>query len=391
VILGGGPGGATAALLLARGGWSVAVVERKAFPRRKVCGEYLSATNLPLLRALGVSDAFHAQAGPDVREVGLFGGTSILRAPLPRPRGDWGRALGREHLDALLLTAAARAGAEVIQPWSVTGLRSEGEMHVCCAESVPTGATLELRAPVMIAAHGSWEPGALPTQIARQPPRPGDLLGFKAHFHNSDLPAGLMPLLVFPGGYGGMVHTEAGRVSLSCCVRRDRLAAIRGRSSGAAGDAILQFLDSECLGVRRALAGARREGDWLAAGPIRPGVRLRYGRGIFPVGNCAGEAHPAVAEGISMAMQSSWLLTRRLIAWRRAGGVRAYLDVVGDAYAAAWRRNFAGRLYASEALAQWAMRPAAVAGTLPLLHLFPGILPWAARLSGKAKRVVTRQ
>ena len=34
VIIGGGPGGATAALLLARAGWSVAVVEKASFPRR---------------------------------------------------------------------------------------------------------------------------------------------------------------------------------------------------------------------------------------------------------------------------------------------------------------------------------------------------------------------
>ena len=72
VVLGGGPGGATAALLLARAGWSVAVIERARFPRRKVCGEYLSATNFPLLRRLGVAEDFLKSAGPPVRQVGLF-------------------------------------------------------------------------------------------------------------------------------------------------------------------------------------------------------------------------------------------------------------------------------------------------------------------------------
>src|SRR5260370_18710446 len=111
LVLGGGPGGAATALLLARAGWSVAVIERKEFPRRKVCGEYLSATNLPLLDYLGLGEVFRATAGPEVRRVGLFAGSAMLTAEIPRPGGrttDWGRALGREHLDTRLLAQAAR-------------------------------------------------------------------------------------------------------------------------------------------------------------------------------------------------------------------------------------------------------------------------------------------
>src|ERR1700683_2580756 len=124
-----------------------------------------------------------------------------------------------------------------------------------------------------------------------------------------------MPLIAFPGGYGGMVHSDGGRVSLSCCVRRDRLGGLRaGHSSDAAGDAVLSHILDSCRGVRDALEAARRDGPWLAAGPLRPGIRVRGNGGICAVGNAAGEAHPVVAEGISMAMQSAWLLTRRLIA-----------------------------------------------------------------------------
>ena len=52
-IVGAGPAGSTAARLLARAGWSVLLVEKAMFPRRKVCGEFISATSTPLLLDFG--------------------------------------------------------------------------------------------------------------------------------------------------------------------------------------------------------------------------------------------------------------------------------------------------------------------------------------------------
>ncbi len=385
MVIGGGPAGSATALLLARAGWHVAVLERKQFPRRKVCGEYLSATNLPLLEHLGVGEVFREQAGPPVQQVGLFAGDTVVTADLPRPRGvgGWGRALSRERLDTLLLEQARQAGVTVMQPWSAEAISESADGYRCTARCRTSGAGAQLHGDIIVAAHGSWEPGALPTQNQHRPPRPDDLFGFKAHFVDSRLSPGLMPLLAFPGGYGGMVHTDGGRVSLSCCVRHDRLMALRGGNENEAGEIVLQHIQRSCRGVREALAGATRDGSWLAAGPIRPGIRLQRRIGVFPVGNVAGEAHPVVAEGISMALQGAWLLVDRLRAWDEASRPRTGLARVHREYAAAWRRRFAARLHVAAAIAHWAMRPRAVAGALPLLRRWPQLLHWGARLSGK--------
>ena len=167
IVIGAGPAGASAALLLARAGWSVALLERSSFPRAKVCGEYLSASNLPLFDQLGIGTRFRTMAGRPVRKVGLFAGATMAQAELPRPRGahpEWGRALAREHLDTWLRDEARAAGVAILQPWTVTDLTELENIHQCRARSVETEATAALAAPIVIAAHGSWEVGRLPTQ-----------------------------------------------------------------------------------------------------------------------------------------------------------------------------------------------------------------------------------
>jgi len=150
-----------------------------------------------------------------------------------------------------------------------------------------------------------------------------------------------------------------------------------------AAETVLAHVRKSCRGVREALATARLEGPWLSAGPIRPGIRPRFSGGIFCIGNAAGEAHPIIAEGISMAIQSAWLLCERLTARRSQALTRAALEEVGRDYAVAWHNCFAPRVRAAALFARLAMRPAAVTLLLPLLRLFPAMLTLGASWSGK--------
>ena len=382
VIVGAGPAGSTAATLLARAGRAVALVERQPFPRRKVCGECIAASNLPLLEALGIGPAaFAALAGPPLRNVAILQGDRTVVGEIAAARSEahqWGRALGRETLDPLLLERARAAGATVLQPWSVLSLSGERGDHRCLVQSAD-GERAELRAPLAILAHGSWEPLRADRADKRRRRRAGDLFGFKADFRDAKLPAGVLPVLSFPGGYGGMVVADGGITTVACCVRADRLKALRAAQPAVpAGDVVEAMLKRACAGVAAALDGAVRDGPWLASPPLDPGIRLRPDDTVLRIGNAAGEAHPIIGEGMSMAMQSAWILCGLLLAAKTDTDVAAR-------YEAEWRRQFAGRLRLASVLAHGAMRPRLSAPLLALAARWPRVLTAGSRWSGKVR------
>lgn len=388
LIIGGGPAGTTAAILLAQAGWSIGLVEKKIFPRLKVCGEFMSATNLDLIQQLGLSDFYLTASGPAIKRVGLFAADTILATQMPaegNAEPKWGRALGRDHLDDALLNRAKQLGVVLWQPWTCQEIKQEQEMFLC--KLTCNGATEEITARSLIMACGSWE-GNIP-QFNALPHKSSDLLAFKAHFKNTELDADLMPLIAFPGGYGGLVHSDQGRVSLSFCMRRDILQDVRKTHPGMqAGEAALSYIKEHCLGVQKVLENAQQERNWLACGPIRPGIRHRYRNGIFYIGNIAGEAHPIVAEGISMAMQSAWLLSHILLGQRRKLITESDFNDVGKEYSKQWYTHFATRIHAAALFSQVAMRPWSRAVMIQLIKSFPRVLTYGAKLSGKIKQVV---
>lgn len=348
-IVGAGPAGSTAAALLARAGWRVDLIEARPFPRDKVCGGFVGAGAREALETLGLSAAFDAIAGPVVRRLGLYAGAHAAH----RDCGMLGRAIGRAEFDSLLLDRAVSLGARLVRP------RAPG---------APA-------ARLVIDAAGNPRP---------RDHRPSDLIAFKALRRNLRLPLDTMPLIGFPGGYGGLVALDASRYSLSFCVRRDVLARLRTVHPGhPAGDAMLAHAASHCEALREALAGTDPHGRWLAAAPVRPGWRTPA-RGSFAIGNAAAEAHPAIADGIGMAMEAAASLGSLLVANPECLADASRRAAVARRHATQLRARLGVRLLASRLIATTVMQPLLGPLSARAMAAMPMLLGTAARFGGKA-------
>lgn len=147
VVIGGGPAGATAAMVMARLGLKVVVLERSAFPRFHI-GESFLPRNTPLIKELGLAPALGRipQVAKHGVEFAMGDGASSRSF-----RFDEGIPVGatvafnieRAPFDAMVLQGAKDAGAEVIEGPGATvktiAELTDGFVRVEAAGGVYTG------------------------------------------------------------------------------------------------------------------------------------------------------------------------------------------------------------------------------------------------------------
>jgi 2-polyprenyl-6-methoxyphenol hydroxylase-like FAD-dependent oxidoreductase len=144
-VVGSGPAGATTALLLARHGHRVVVVDRARFPRDKACGEGLMPPGVAVLRRLGLYDSVVATGAQPLLGVTYRhqGESPAAHATFPKPpTGDQVSGLGirRTTFDAVLVdalrhepNATMREGERVTgllrdEPGVISGVRTSGDV-----------------------------------------------------------------------------------------------------------------------------------------------------------------------------------------------------------------------------------------------------------------------
>jgi flavin-dependent dehydrogenase len=397
IVVGGGPAGSSAAIHLANAGARVAVVERKRFPREKLCGEFISPECLDHFARLGVSDSMLGAGGAALRET-VFYSASGRAVAVPsewfgRGAASQSRALGlsRAVMDARLLARARAAGVEVFEESHASGVVTESG-RVCGVRAQSNGAETTLRAPLTIDATGRARALARRVERAKRDGRHWGrkdrrpvLVAFKAHLSGARVAEGACEIYFYGGGYGGLSGVERGLSNLCFIVAaRD----VRERGSDA-GRVVREVVCSNRRAAE-ALRGARVEGAWLAValeGFGRFGVAPAPG--LLAVGDAASFIDPFTGSGMLMALESGELAAAtaaRYLAGLRAqsssqaspsstsGNPCAALAELAEEYRSLYRQRFGARLRVCSHLRRAAFAPA------PLVELGVAALGASAAL-----------
>jgi geranylgeranyl reductase family protein len=157
LVVGGGPAGSAAAYWLAEAGHDVCVLEKKAFPRDKTCGDGLTPRAVHQLRDMGLEPVI---AKGHHRHDGLRAIAHGVTLELPWPEHSlfpaYGYVVRRRDLDGLVAERAAAAGAKIrTDSEAIRPLTHGGLVTGAVVKDKPSGASEEIHARYIVVADGS--------------------------------------------------------------------------------------------------------------------------------------------------------------------------------------------------------------------------------------------
>jgi geranylgeranyl reductase family protein len=317
IVVGAGPAGSIAALVLARGGARVALIDKAPIGRDKACGDLIGPRGVRLLEDLGVGTADVPTVG-DMIVVGPSGRRVLLPARAGTTYPGHAIVVPRARFDGMLRTAALEASA--IHVDARVGSVDGGRV------TLHSGAVLT--ADFVVGADGAT---SITARTANLVDEARVLWGFAVRgYMEADVATPLIslwneaPRRGFPG-YGWLFPGPDGaNLGLGLGLGHSRLDSRRAQ----------QQLDAFCAHLVRIgllqspLLPVRQLGGWLKMGIV--GTRPAAGN-VMLVGDAAGLVNPLQGEGISQALASGRAAAAAILD-RPGAAAEAYRRWVGATY-----------------------------------------------------------
>jgi 2-polyprenyl-6-methoxyphenol hydroxylase-like FAD-dependent oxidoreductase len=297
IVVGARCAGSPTAMLLARRGHRVLLVDRATFPSDTLSTHYMHQTGVASLKRWGLLPQVEAAGAPAIQRYMLDTGSFALHGTPPPIDGvTAGYSLRRTALDSILVTAATEAGVELRQQYAIDGLVAE-DGRVAGIRSRERSE----RARIVIGADG------LGSAVARAVGAPTyndqGTLTCAYYTYWSGLPMDGVELYPRDGGMIVAAPTNDGQVVTVVLWPRARFHEVRADVEGH----VMRALE-QAPGLLERVRGATRTDRFRGTGRLPNLFRRPHGEGWALVGDAGHHKDPILALGISDAFRDAELL-----------------------------------------------------------------------------------
>jgi 2-polyprenyl-6-methoxyphenol hydroxylase-like FAD-dependent oxidoreductase len=305
VVVGARCAGAPTAMLLARKGYRVLVVDRATFPSDTLSTHLIHAPGVAALARWGVLDQVTSTGCPPIESYSFdFGAFRIAGTSRPVDGSSTAYAPRRTVLDKILVDAAAAAGAEVREGFSVEEVLVEDGVVVGIRGHDAGGSSVVERGRIVIGADGRSSHVAKAVQSDLYHDKP--MLQWSYYSYWSGLPTDGMETYIHPDRGFGMMPTNDG---LTLVV----VGWPQAEANAYKADAEANYMKTLELtpSVAARMRAATRE-DRFHGGAVPNFFRKPYGPGWGLVGDAGYNKDPITAQGISDAFRDAEAFTAAL-------------------------------------------------------------------------------
>ena len=310
VVVGARVAGASTAMLLARAGLRVALVDRGSYGSDTLSTHALMRAGVLQLSRWGLLDQVVAAGTPPVRSVDFhYPGTDPVHVSIKPSAGVAALYAPRRYvLDRILVDAAAAAGADVRHETTVTGLFRDEHDRVRGVRGVAGGREVRLGAAITVGADG------IRSVVAREADAPvvrqGRAAGAVLYRYATELPAAGYEWAYGDAAAAGLIPTNDGRTGVFVSTTPQRMRSLRRSGTDAAFRTLVARAAPALAERVAAAAPAGRMHGW---GGVPGFVRRSWGPGWALVGDAGYFKDPITAHGITDALRDAELLADEIL------------------------------------------------------------------------------